>query len=87
MLAAHKGDKIVCPNGHVCGQLDEDVPEDGTILPTMLQLDLFERVDFTDSADAHFCKACNEPITEVRGGIYSAHSTWLDRQSPMRPPA
>jgi hypothetical protein len=79
MLAAHKGDKIVCPNGHVCGQLDEDVPEDGTILPTMLQLDLFERVDFTDSADAHFCKACNEPITEVRGGIYrvrTAHG-WI----------
>jgi hypothetical protein len=81
MLTVSKGEKILCQQGHVCGELDVDVHDNDIIRPDMLRLNLFKLVDFTPNMDGHICKSCNEQITELRNEAYrvrTAHG-WVGK--------
>ena len=71
MATARKGDEIVCPNGHVTGQVLDDISDSDTIAADdkIFGID-FDAARIASTDDGHECLACGERVTLLRDGRY-----------------
>jgi len=81
-MLAHKGEDIVCSQGHKLGSITEDIVEGRPITGHELRID-FSVAGISPTNDGHSCRACNEKVTEVRDGTYRVRTThgWVGELS------
>ena len=74
-IIVHRGEKIICPDGHLCGSVTEDVHDGDHIKGNFLRIEGAADA-ISDEHVGHIClvPGCGKAITEVRDGCFKIHT-------------